>query len=199
MRSGSPLTRHVAHIVLVHHSFARLLRDPVYRGWGVPRGDGDTVLVLPGLFAGDNYLRPLRGWLRRLGYGTMRSGIERNPGLSERLIEALGERGEAEFQRSGRKLSLIGHSMGGAQACAIARRHPQAVRHVITPGAPIATSRPLPVSVRDSAIASLRREFADITVSAAEKVINQSLDRQAHQRLIQEVLADSGIDGAGRQ
>jgi F-type H+-transporting ATPase subunit b len=47
---------------------------------------------------------------------------------------------------------------------------------------------------RDNAIASLRREFADITVSAAEKVINQSLDRNAHQRLIEQALADSGID-----
>ena len=36
---------------------------------------------------------------------------------------------------------------------------------------------------RDRAIADLRAEFADITVSAAEKVINQSLDRPAHQRL----------------
>lgn len=34
---------------------------------------------------------------------------------------------------------------------------------------------------RDQAIAVLRAEFAGITVSAAEKVINQSLDRQAHQ------------------
>ncbi|MBI2761073.1 MAG: F0F1 ATP synthase subunit B [Chloroflexi bacterium] len=47
---------------------------------------------------------------------------------------------------------------------------------------------------RDNAIASLRREFADITVSAAEKVINQSLDRNAHQRLIEQALAESGID-----
>ena len=44
---------------------------------------------------------------------------------------------------------------------------------------------------RDQAIAELRREFAGITVSAAEKVINQSLDRQAHRRLIDEVLAES--------
>jgi F-type H+-transporting ATPase subunit b len=49
---------------------------------------------------------------------------------------------------------------------------------------------------RDNAIASLRQEFADITVSAAEKVINQSLDRTAHQRLIQEVLADASIGGS---
>jgi F-type H+-transporting ATPase subunit b len=48
---------------------------------------------------------------------------------------------------------------------------------------------------RDRAIASLRGEFADITVSAAEKVINQSLDRQAHQRVIDETLAESNFSG----
>ena len=44
---------------------------------------------------------------------------------------------------------------------------------------------------RDQAVAVLRSEFAELTVSAAEKVIGQSLDRQAHQRLIDEVLAES--------
>jgi len=46
---------------------------------------------------------------------------------------------------------------------------------------------------RDSAIAELRKEFGDLTVSAAEKVIGQSLDRRAHQRLIDEVLAESSF------
>ena len=50
---------------------------------------------------------------------------------------------------------------------------------------------------RDQAIAELRREFADITVSAAEKVINQSLDRQAHRRLIDDVLATSDLGRTG--
>jgi F-type H+-transporting ATPase subunit b len=44
---------------------------------------------------------------------------------------------------------------------------------------------------RDTAIADLRREFADLTISAAEKVINTSLDRNAHRRLIDEALAES--------
>jgi F-type H+-transporting ATPase subunit b len=44
---------------------------------------------------------------------------------------------------------------------------------------------------RDQAIGELRKEFADITVSAAEKVIGQSLDKQAHRRLIDETLAES--------
>lgn len=51
---------------------------------------------------------------------------------------------------------------------------------------------------RDEAISQIRREFADLTIAAAEKVIGQSLDRKAHQRLIDEVLAQSGLskDGA---
>jgi F-type H+-transporting ATPase subunit b len=46
---------------------------------------------------------------------------------------------------------------------------------------------------RDRAIAELRREFADLTVSAAEKVIGQAVDRQAHRRIIEEVLAESSF------
>ncbi len=44
---------------------------------------------------------------------------------------------------------------------------------------------------RDNAISELRREFADLTITAAEKVIGQSLDRTAHQRLIEQALAES--------
>ncbi len=46
---------------------------------------------------------------------------------------------------------------------------------------------------RDGAIAELRREFADLTIAAAEKVIQQSLDRSAHQRLIEQTLAESSF------
>lgn len=48
---------------------------------------------------------------------------------------------------------------------------------------------------RDRAIADLRGEFADITVAAAEKVVGQSLDRQSHQRIIDEALAESRFSG----
>jgi F-type H+-transporting ATPase subunit b len=46
---------------------------------------------------------------------------------------------------------------------------------------------------RDNAISELRREFADLTIAAAEKVIGQSLDRTAHQRLIEQALAESSF------
>ncbi|MCK9494953.1 MAG: F0F1 ATP synthase subunit B [Dehalococcoidia bacterium] len=48
------------------------------------------------------------------------------------------------------------------------------------------------------AIQALRAEFADLTVRAAERVVGQSIDRDAHQRLIDEVLVNSsfGRDGS---
>jgi F-type H+-transporting ATPase subunit b len=46
---------------------------------------------------------------------------------------------------------------------------------------------------RDAAISELRREFADLTIAAAEKIIGQSLDRAAHQRLIEQSLAESSF------
>ena len=46
---------------------------------------------------------------------------------------------------------------------------------------------------RDQAIEQIRREFADIAITAAERVIEQSLDRSAHQRLIDQVLAESQL------
>ncbi|RLT26966.1 MAG: ATP synthase F0 subunit B [Chloroflexi bacterium] len=46
---------------------------------------------------------------------------------------------------------------------------------------------------REQAIEQIRREFADLAITAAERVIEQSLDRSAHQRLIDQVLADSQL------
>ncbi len=51
---------------------------------------------------------------------------------------------------------------------------------------------------RDSAIAELRGEFAAIAIDAAERVIGQAIDRAAHERLIDEVMAESSF-GDGSQ
>ncbi|MCJ7763687.1 MAG: F0F1 ATP synthase subunit B [Dehalococcoidales bacterium] len=44
---------------------------------------------------------------------------------------------------------------------------------------------------RDDAIGELRSEFADLTILAAEKVINRSLDKKTHRQLIDKVLEES--------
>lgn len=44
---------------------------------------------------------------------------------------------------------------------------------------------------RDKTIEELRKEFADIAILAAEKVINETLDEKKHRELIEEVLNES--------
>jgi F-type H+-transporting ATPase subunit b len=44
---------------------------------------------------------------------------------------------------------------------------------------------------RDEAISSVRREFADLTIMAAGKVIDRSLDKEQHRELIEQVLEES--------
>jgi len=43
---------------------------------------------------------------------------------------------------------------------------------------------------RNEAIDELRKEFADLTILAAGKVIDRSLDKEAHRQLIDKVLAE---------
>jgi len=45
-------------------------------------------------------------------------------------------------------------------------------------------------SDRDESFNKLRREFADLAILAAEKVIEQSLDKKAHEKLIEKVLEE---------
>ena len=45
---------------------------------------------------------------------------------------------------------------------------------------------------RDEAVGALRREFADLTIMAAEKVIDRSLDKKAHLDVIEKVLDEAG-------
>ena len=44
---------------------------------------------------------------------------------------------------------------------------------------------------RDDAVDELRKEFADLTILTAEKVIDRSLDKEAHRQLIEKTLEES--------
>ena len=114
-----------------------LMGDPVYRGAGVPRGDGRLVLVLPGLFANDLYLHPLRKWLTRIGYRPVRSTLAINVGCPERLCVQI----EAELQRQRARhavpVAIIGHSRGGILARAIAARLQGDASALVLLGSPV--------------------------------------------------------------
>jgi F-type H+-transporting ATPase subunit b len=44
---------------------------------------------------------------------------------------------------------------------------------------------------RDKIVGDLRREFVDISIAAAEKVIKETLDKEKHRKLIEETLRES--------
>lgn len=105
-----------------------------------PRGDGHPVLVLPGMLAGDASTALLRGALRQLGYDARGWGLGRNFGT--RVVGNDGKNllalVEAIFEGTGRRVSLVGWSLGGILARLVAQRQPELVRQVITLGSPIA-------------------------------------------------------------
>ena len=123
---------------LAIREFTALLRDPVFRGRGVPRGDGRPVLLIPGFLAGDWTMRVMDGWLGRIGYRTYLSGILLNVQHSERLLAGLRRKVMEVEKETGSRVSLIGHSRGGLLAKVLAQRRPQSVEQVIALGAPLA-------------------------------------------------------------
>jgi len=108
----------------------------------VPRSDGHAVLVLPGFMSTDHPTWPLRSFLSQIGYRAHPWGLGINLGFSTAYhydIEALVEQRlkEVYIDTGDRKVSLIGWSLGGVYAKALARRYPQLIRDVITLGSPI--------------------------------------------------------------
>ena len=101
-----------------------------------PRGDGQPVLVLPGLITSDNATRPLRGLLKTLGYPTYGWEMGRNYGPLPGVEEGLLKRVEELSEKHDRKISIVGWSLGGIYARQLAKMRPDHVRQVITLGSP---------------------------------------------------------------
>ena len=107
----------------------------------LPRGDGHTVLVLPGLLADDYSTGALRAVLRRLGYDVHGWGLGRNIGPTAACVTGIREKLARLADDNSRPISVIGWSLGGIFARDIARRSPESVRQVITLGSPFRLAR----------------------------------------------------------
>jgi len=119
-----------AELILLHAA-------PSYYGLGIPHGDGSAVILLPAFLCPDAYLTPLHQWLARIGYKPFFSGIGFNNECPNLLIKRqLNAAIEKALAKSGRKVHLIGHSLGGIIARAIAAQRPSDVASVITLGSP---------------------------------------------------------------
>lgn len=101
-----------------------------------PRGDGHPVLVLPGLIANDATTWPLRRFLERQNYAVHPWGMGFNRGPRAGVLEKLVARVRELQADHGRKVSLVGWSLGGVIARVLASQVPESVRNVVTLGSP---------------------------------------------------------------
>ena len=102
-----------------------------------PRGDGHPVLLLPGFMADEGTLVVLKLFLENRGYEVQTWGFGRNVGFSSKHASALEQKVRYMHYRSGRKVSLVGWSLGGMYAMYGAHVATECVRSVITLGSPV--------------------------------------------------------------
>lgn len=107
----------------------------------LPKGDGHTVQVLPGFMATDISTAPMRRLLKTLGYDAHGWNSGRNVRIDNALIARLEGQLKRLNDESGRKVSLIGWSLGGVLARELAKMHSDRVRLVISLGSPISHDR----------------------------------------------------------
>jgi pimeloyl-ACP methyl ester carboxylesterase len=115
---------------------ASLLLSPLLMR--APRGDGHPVLALPGFLASDLSMAPLRRYLAELGHEAHAWRMGRNIGGIAKMRAALLDRLTAIHRETGRKVSLVGWSLGGLYARDLALQAPEMVRYVVTLGSPFA-------------------------------------------------------------
>lgn len=107
-------------------------RRPDSRWIPAHRGDGRSVMVIPGFLASDSSTTCLRDALDRAGYDAHGWELGVNRGATPDLLDRLTER----LDEIGGKVVLIGWSLGGVYARELAKLRPDAVERVITLGSP---------------------------------------------------------------
>jgi predicted alpha/beta hydrolase family esterase len=143
MPSSSQAVRyHAPSFALLASEPFRALFDICTSPLGRPpkvNGDGHPVIVYPGLGASSMATSQLRHHLRNCNFKVhdWEQGVNRGPaGDMATWIEPLVARVRALHELHGRKVSLVGWSLGGIYAREVAKLCPDAVRQVITLATP---------------------------------------------------------------
>jgi pimeloyl-ACP methyl ester carboxylesterase len=105
-----------------------------------PRGDGHPVLLIPGFVGDAGSIAVLKWFLRNRGHLVDDWGLGRNVGFQRKHAQALEQKIRVLHHRSGRRVSLVGWSLGGVFALFAAHRVTECVRSVITLGSPVSGS-----------------------------------------------------------
>jgi alpha/beta hydrolase fold len=98
---------------------------------------GRGVLLIPGFLAGDISLVSLAGRLQTLGYRVFFSGIWCNVDCPVHILPRLEKGLRKANHKTGAKVTVIGHSLGGMYARELAWKFPDVVERAILLGAPV--------------------------------------------------------------
>ena len=102
-----------------------------------PQGDGHPVVLLPGFLADEASLVGLKTFLAGRGYAVQTWGLGRNLGFQPRHAQALEQKVRDLHASTGRKVSLVGWSLGGVFGLYGALQASDCVRQLITLGSPV--------------------------------------------------------------
>ncbi|MBI1401773.1 MAG: alpha/beta hydrolase [Porphyrobacter sp.] len=108
---------------------------------GAHGGAGQPVLVFPGILSSDKATALLRGTLARTGYHPYPSELGFVTGITRETMARALDRLAAVAGAEGRKVALLGWSLGGLYARVLAQRHPELVELVMTLGTPFSGDR----------------------------------------------------------
>jgi pimeloyl-ACP methyl ester carboxylesterase len=102
-----------------------------------PQGDGHPVVLVPGFMAGESTLLALKLLLQNKGYDVHTWGLGRNVGFRGKHANALPQKIRYLHHTTGRKVSLVGWSLGGVFSFYGAETTQDCVRSIITLGSPV--------------------------------------------------------------
>ncbi len=97
----------------------------------------DPVLLVPGFMAGDPTLQAMSTFLRNHGFRTYRAQIVANVGCTRQAADRLERRLESIAIKRDRKVTVVGHSLGGMLARGLASRRPDLIEGIVSMGSPV--------------------------------------------------------------
>lgn len=126
----------LAHELGFAGEYLALRRSPLWRGAGAPVGEGRAAVLVTGFANPESAMEPMARWLRRSGWEVAVAPTGYNVDCGERVARHIDGAVSVARARTGRPVTLIGHSRGGLISRAVAVRRAEDVEALVTLATP---------------------------------------------------------------
>ena len=133
--------RELPNLPKIWSSPIRRVRLPETRAAPPPPEARPPVLVLPGILSNDGATSLMRRTLVAAGYPAHPARLGIVTGITQQIFDRAEAQLHTVYERHGRKVVLVGISLGGLYARVLAQRHPEKVELVMTLGTPFSGDR----------------------------------------------------------